>query len=170
MVFLRLSLHKTSDILVPQNIMLRKIKQELAQGKTLLQFGFLQAFGRTAGMVIPLILAKFFSKDLFGRYSLTEMIIYFFVAFLITSTKAPFIVCANQERTSSGRINKAFTVQTVLLLASLFLFLAVSVIFRKPLTTFAKISTAQLFSGDDLQGFHRQPFFGLESENKVRSC
>jgi len=141
--------------------MLRKIKQELAQGKTLLQFGFLQAFGRTAGMVIPLILAKFFSKDLFGRYSLTEMIIYFFVAFLITSTKAPFIVCANQERTSSGRINKAFTVQTVLLLASLFLFLAVSVIFRKPLTTFAKISTAQLlFVGVGFLGMTFKDFIG----------
>ena len=124
--------------------MFGKVKEELTQGKTLLQFGFLQATGRTVAMLTPLVVAKFFSKDLFGRYALSEMIIYFFVGFLITSTKAPFIVCASQERTNSGKINKAFTVQTILLLTSLFLFMVVSVVFKKPLTTFAKISATQL--------------------------
>lgn len=161
MVFLRLSPHRTSDILVPWNIMLRKIKQELAQGKTLLQFGFLQAFGRTVAMLTPLVVAKFFSKDLFGRYSLSEMIIYFFVAFSVTSTKAVFVVCANQERTTTGKINKSFTVQTIFLLTSLLLFLAVGVIFEKPLTTFAQISTMQLlFVGLGFLGVAFKDFIG----------
>ncbi len=125
--------------------MLEGIRQEFKRGRTLLQFGFLQVLGRIVAMLMPLVVAKFFSKDLFGRYSLSEMVIFFFVAFLVTSIKTAFVVCANQERAGSGRINKSFTAQSIFALVSVFLFLAVGVIFGKYLMMFAKISGADLF-------------------------
>ncbi len=41
-------------------IILNKIKREMAEGKTLLQFGFLRAVGQSLAMIEPLIVAKFF--------------------------------------------------------------------------------------------------------------
>jgi len=124
--------------------MWQKIRNELNQGKTFLQFGSLQTFSHVITNLTPLVAAKLFSKDLFGRYSLSETIIFFFVAFLITSTQNPFIVHANRERTGSGKINKSFTAQTILLLIGVLVSLATGIIFRKPLMIFARISSTEL--------------------------
>jgi O-antigen/teichoic acid export membrane protein len=124
--------------------MLRKIKEELKQGKTLLEFGFLKGIGQTFGMSAPLVIAKFFSPELFGSYSLAKMIVFFFTSLLIASAQTPFIVFANQERVKTGRINKSFSVQCTFLLVSVFAFLLINLVFNKAIIAFAQISGGDL--------------------------
>lgn len=121
--------------------MLRRIKREFAEGKTLLQFGILTALGQA---LLPLIVAKFFSPDLFGQYSLAKMIMFFFLTLLVSSAQAPFIVFANQEKTQSGKINKTFSVQCVFLVFSFFIFATSILFFGRAISAFAKISYIDL--------------------------
>lgn len=124
--------------------MLQKIKQELEQGKTLLQFGFLKATGQALGMIAPLVVARFFSPELFGSYSLAKMIVFFFSTLLIASSQRPFIVFANQERAQSGKINKSFSVQCTFLAFSMLAFLSLNLIFNKAIVAYAQISPTDL--------------------------
>jgi O-antigen/teichoic acid export membrane protein len=124
--------------------MLKKLKSEFAQAKTLLGFTMLQTTGQTAGMAIPLVIAWLFSKEMWGRYSFCEPVIFFFSALLILSAKPPFIVYANQERSKTGSIRKTFSIQCIFLAASVFLFFAVILIGIHPITTFAKITKTEL--------------------------
>lgn len=132
--------------------MLRKIKQELKEGKTLLQFGFLRATGQALGMIAPLVIAKFFAdaltKDaaekLYGSYSLAKMTVFFFSTLLIASCQTPFIVFANQERGQTGKINKTFSVQLSFFLLGFFIFFAVTLPFSKYIAALAKISRVDL--------------------------
>jgi O-antigen/teichoic acid export membrane protein len=121
--------------------MLGRIKREFAEGKTLLQFGALTATGQA---LLPLIVAKFFSPELFGQYSLAKMIMFFFLTLLVSSAQAPFIVFGNQEKAQSGRINKAFSVQLVFLVFSFFIFAMSTLFFGRFITAFAKISFVDL--------------------------
>jgi O-antigen/teichoic acid export membrane protein len=147
--------------------MLRKIKQELKQGKTLLRFGFLKATGQALGMIAPLVIAKFFSEELFGSYSLAKMIVFFFSTLLIASCQAPFIVFANQEKAKTGKINKTFSIQCGLLVFSIIAFLSLNMIFSKPITAFARISFTELlfmslaFIGIAVKSFMNNLFMGL---------
>ncbi len=124
--------------------MLQKIKQELKEGKTLLQFGFLKATGQALGMIAPLVIAKFFSPALFGSYSLAKMIVFFFSTLLIASSQRPFIVFANQERVQTGKINKSFSVQCTFLAFSMLAFLSLNLIFNKAIVAYAQISRTDL--------------------------
>jgi len=126
-------------------MMLTKIKQQFVEGKTLLQFTFLRATGQCLTMAVPLIIAKFFSPELFGRYSLAKMIIFFFTMLSIGSLQTPFIVFANEERAKNSKINKAFSAQCVFLILSLCTFLVLILLLNKPIAAFAKISRADLF-------------------------
>ena len=127
-----------------RNIMFHKIKQELKKGKSLLQFGFLKAIGQALVMIAPLVIAKFFTEELFGSYSLAKMVVFFFTSLLIASAQAPFIVFANQERAKSGKINKSFTAQCIFLLVSVFGFLFITMVFNRAIIAFAQISSADL--------------------------
>ena len=125
--------------------MLERIKQEAIQGKTLLKFVTLKAAGETLGMLAPLIIAKFFSRSLFGSYSLAKMVVFLFVAVLISSTQAPFVVYAGKELNNTGKINKTFTIQCVFLAVSLIVFLAIVLAFNSFIMSFAQVSRANLF-------------------------
>lgn len=124
--------------------MLRRIRQELKQGKTLLQFGLLKVTGQALGMIAPLVVAKLFSPELFGSYSLAKMIVFFFSTLLIASSQRPFIVFANQERAQTGKINKSFSVQCTFLAFSMLAFLSLNLIFNKAIVAYAHISTTDL--------------------------
>lgn len=126
-------------------VMLRRIKEELSQGKTLLQFGFLSATGQALGMVGPLVVAKFFSPELFGRYSLAKMIVFFFSSLLMSSSQMPFVVHANQERAESGMINKSFSVQCTFFALGLCIFAVIALLLGKQIMLFAKINRVDLF-------------------------
>jgi O-antigen/teichoic acid export membrane protein len=147
--------------------MLSRIKQQLKQGKTLITFTSLQATGEALGMVAPLVVAKFFSEDLFGRYSLAKMVVFFFTSVLIASAQAPFIVYATQERDKTGKINKSFSVQCVFLAFSIITFLSLNLIFNKALAAFVGVSPADLtfvslaFIGIALKTFFSNLFMAL---------
>jgi O-antigen/teichoic acid export membrane protein len=121
--------------------MLQKIKQELKQGKTLLQFGLLKGTVELA----PLVIAGLFSPELFGSYSLAKMVVFFFVSLLLSSAETPFIVFANQERAKTGKINKAFSVQCIFWISCLCIFSAIVLPLNKYIAAFAKISGTDLF-------------------------
>ncbi len=124
--------------------MLRRIKQDFEQSKTLLQFSLIQAIGQGFGTIAPLVIAKFFSEDLFGSYVLASMIVFFFLTVLITSAQIPFIVFANQERVKTGKINKSFSVQCIFMVFSIAAFLSLSFVFNRHIKSFAKISSTDL--------------------------
>ncbi len=152
--------------------MLSKMKKELAEGKTFLQFGFLQTLGQIISMLIPLVIAKLFSPEAFGRYSLSEMILFLFVSFAVTSTTTSFVVFANRERADLGKINKSFTFQISLLTAGLAVFLTGAAIFRNLLINFASISLKELIFiclavlGMVLKEFTANLFLGLNMRLK----
>jgi O-antigen/teichoic acid export membrane protein len=123
---------------------LQTIKYNINQGKTLLTFGFLQAVGQALGMIAPLVIAGFFSKDLFGRYSLAWMVVFFFVSLLSTASQAPFIVYANQEREETGRINRSFTIQAWFLAGGTAVFLLLMLAFGKLVMVYAGITATEL--------------------------
>lgn len=125
--------------------MLERIKRELKEGKTFLQFGFLKGLGQGLGMIAPLVVAKFFEPDLFGSYSLAKLVVFFFTTLLISSSQTPFIVLANQEKAGSDRINKTFSAQCLFFLLSCILFTAAVGIFNQQLVVFAKITTGDLW-------------------------
>ena len=134
--------------------MLRRIRQEFKQGKTLLQFGFLKGFGQALGLIAPLVIARYFASPgvpnetaeaLYGNYSLAKMVMFFFAALLITSTQAPFVVFANQERAKNGKINKAFSVQLTFIILSFCIFFAVIVPSGKYIADLAGINRGDLF-------------------------
>ncbi len=124
--------------------MLRRIKHELEQGKTLITFTSLQATGQVLGMIAPLVVAKFFSPELFGNYALARMIAFFFLTLLISSSQTPFVVFANEERTKSAKINKTFSVQCTFLTAGFCIFTVITLLFNKQLAQFAEISRTDL--------------------------
>lgn len=134
--------------------MLDKVKKELRVGKTFLQFVIPKTLGQGLAMIMPLAIARFFSEELFGSYSLARMIIFFFTTLLISSAQTPFIVFANQERAATGKINKTFSVQCLVLFTSLVFFIILSTVFREQILSFTKISEAELV-------FLRLAFIGI---------
>jgi len=139
--------------------MLRRIKHELKQGKTLITFTSLQAVGQALGMIAPLIVAKFFSPELFGSYALARMIAFFFLTLLISSSQIPFIVFANEERGRSDKINRTFSVQCTFLGVSFCMFTAILLLLGKQIMQFAAIDRVDLlfvllaFAGLSLKSF-----------------
>lgn len=131
-------------MLRPQIVMLQRIKHNLRQGQTLLAFTSLQVGGQALGMIAPLVIAKFSSEAVFGRYSLARMIVFFFTSTLIASTQSPFVVYANQERERTGRISRSFTVQCLFFVVGLALYIVVNGLFAGPITAFADIATSEL--------------------------
>ena len=119
--------------------MLKRFKREIKEGKTFLQFSFLKAFGNCLAMILPLVVAKLFSEELFASYCLAKMVVFFFSVLIMASLRTPFVVFANQERTQTDKINKTFSVQCLLLLISLTSGCVAAVVFARPLAAFAKI-------------------------------
>ena len=140
--------------------MLRLIRQELKQGKALLQFGFLKGLGQGLGMLAPLVIAEYFAgegvlgEELFGSYSLAKTVVFFFTMILIASTQVPFIVFANQEKAKTGKINKAFSIQSTFLILSFCIFLAITLSLSKYIVKFAQINRGDLL-------FILLAFFGI---------
>ena len=125
--------------------MLQRVKLEFKQGESLLKFGFLKAAGQVFGMAAPLVIAKYFSPELFGSYSLAKMVVFFFLSLLISSFQSPFIVFANQEMVQTGKINKSFSVQCACFFVGVIVFLILGAVFNKAITGFAKITSVNLF-------------------------
>lgn len=120
--------------------MLGKIKKQLNEGKTLLQFSFL----KTLGLITPLIIARFFSEDLFGTYTLAKLVMFCFTAMLITPPQVPFVVFASKERAETGKINKSFSIQLVFFVFAVFLYSGIALLFNRRICAFIGISPVDL--------------------------
>jgi O-antigen/teichoic acid export membrane protein len=116
--------------------MLEKIRRQFIEGKTLVQFGFFKALG----LITPLIIARFFSEDLFGTYSLAIPVVFCFMAMLITPPQTPLVVFASKERTETGKINKSFSIQCVLFVFAIFLYTVIALIFNRRICTFIGVT------------------------------
>lgn len=125
--------------------MLKTIQDEFNRASGLLKFTSLRALGQALGMLVPLIVAKFFASDVFGSFSLARMIIFFFVSLLIAAGQAPFVVYASQEKKQTGKINKSCSIQLLFLGVSLVLFAIIAGLFGTPLAKFAGITKIELF-------------------------
>jgi O-antigen/teichoic acid export membrane protein len=154
MGMLKLNRRTIGGILVARNMMFRKVKQELTQAKTLLQFGFIKGTGQAFGLIAPFVIAGYFSRaelaeetaeGLYGSYSLAKMVVFFFSTLLIGASQAPFIIFANQEKVRSGRINKAFSVQSIFLVLSFGIFVAITLPLNKYIMRFAQITRGDLY-------------------------
>jgi len=124
---------------------LNKIRGELAESRTFLQFGFLATLGQGLGMITPLIIAKFLTPELLGNYYLTKTAVFFFTTLLLSYMQTPFVVFAGQEREKTGRINKSFSVQCIFYAFSTVIFLFAVLFGGKVITGFAKIPIRDLF-------------------------
>lgn len=112
----------------------------------MLSFSLIKLVGQGFSLLAPLLIAKFLSPSLFGGYSLSKTIIFFFSSLLIASAQTPFIVNANQERNLSGKINKSFSVQIIFLIISISIYILVNLVLGKYLQNFAGITRLELFS------------------------
>ena len=144
----------------------------LRQSRTFLTFGFIQSTGQVLGTIAPLVAAKYFAgggstEAVFGSYSLSAMVLFFFIAVLISSTQSPFIVHANQEREKTGRISKSFTAQCIFVATGVALFVILNTVFHGAITAFAEISTRELafvslaFAGMAIKAFFSNVFMAL---------
>lgn len=124
---------------------LSKIKTELAEGRTFLLFGFLKFLGQGLGMIAPLVIARFFSEDMFGKYTLAKLVVFFFVTLLVTISQTPFIVFSGRERAETGKINKSFSIQFAFFIFSIVLFAVLALLFNRRICRFAEVSNVELF-------------------------
>ncbi len=95
-------------------------------------------------MIVPLLVAKFFSPETFGSFTLARMIIFLLIALFIEASQTPFIVHATQERKQTGKINKSFSIQCLFWAVSLCLFIILTGIFKSYVIRFANITEADL--------------------------
>ena len=123
---------------------LQTIIREIQQGKTLVAFLGLRMLGEGLTTVGPLVVASRLSPATFGSYTLAKMVLFLFLALLVTPSQTPFIVLASQERQRDGTMNKTFSVQLAFFAAALILFVLLTVALRGPLTAFAEIGPTDL--------------------------
>ncbi|MFA5553079.1 MAG: polysaccharide biosynthesis C-terminal domain-containing protein [Phycisphaerae bacterium] len=154
--------------------MLSKIKQEISQSKTFLQFGLLNALGKSFGIFIPFIIAVFFSPAVLGQYYLTKAVLFFFTTLLLSYIQTPFVVMAGQEREKTGKINKSFTAQLILYIFSLTLFFLIATFAGNIIADFAKISLYELlFAAMAFIGFALKTFICdlfLAADQRLRNA
>ncbi|MFA6186035.1 MAG: polysaccharide biosynthesis C-terminal domain-containing protein [Phycisphaerae bacterium] len=147
--------------------MLKKLKSEFTQAKYLLSFLTLQTVGQAVTMAVPMVIAGLFSKELYGRYSISETLIFFFVTLFLTSSRTAVIVYANQERAETGLIGKTFSVQFAFLMAGVIAFVIIFIVFQRYLRMFAGVTLEELillglaFLGWTIKDFIVTIFFAL---------
>lgn len=118
-------------------------------------------------MAVPLVVAWIFSKEMYGRYSMSETLIFFFATLFITSGRTAVIVYANQEQTKTGAIGKTFSIQLLFFVAGAITFIILFIIFQTSLKTFTGGSSKDLiflglaFLGWAVKDFIVTVFFAL---------
>ncbi|HEY9205614.1 MAG TPA: oligosaccharide flippase family protein [Candidatus Methanoperedens sp.] len=147
--------------------MINKLLDELYQSKTFLRFTLLKIFGQLISFSIPLMIAKIFSPEKFGSYSLIMLILFFFTSVFIFSFQTPFIAFAIEEYQNSSKINKTFSIQLFFFVVSIILFLISIFNFKSYIINFSNISDKQLiyfflaYLGIGLNSFVENLFLAL---------
>ncbi|RKY09256.1 MAG: hypothetical protein DRP56_02885 [Planctomycetota bacterium] len=124
--------------------MFNAVKRELDLARKLMAFSILRLIAQVVGIGLPLLIAKFFSEQIFGSFSLTKMIVFLAVTFTTGITRTPFIVYASEEIEESGKINKTFSIQLIFLFCGIITATIAFLVFHTPIAKFAGITTTDL--------------------------
>jgi O-antigen/teichoic acid export membrane protein len=124
--------------------MLGLIRKRLQEGRSLLVFSAVTMTDRALGVVLPLVVAKWFAPGLFGSYSLARMIVFAIAALTMSSAQPAFIVQAGRELRDGGAIRRTFSSQCLFLVLSIVLFLPALLLLRGQVAAFAGISVAEV--------------------------
>ena len=140
----------------------------------MLGFASLQAVGQVLTMAVPLLIAKTLTPDAFGRYSFSEIILFFCSTLFFTSAKTAIVVTANQELVQTGKICKTFAAHLLFLIAAICGTFLLLIIFQKPLRHFAAINASELlWLGMAVVGWVMKDFLAtlqLSMNQKLRSA
>ena len=113
-----------------------KLKEDIKQGRKFLSFIGIKTIGEIFAFLVPLVLANFLKPDLFGSFSLFNMILFFGMSIFIGPVFAPFIIESNKEIKSTGKSKKTFTSVILYLISSISLFLIIFSFFGKEIIHF----------------------------------
>jgi O-antigen/teichoic acid export membrane protein len=105
----------------------------------LILFSILSLIGQGIGTLLPLFIAKIFTPESFGVFSLSLLITFFFLALLINPTQTPFIIASLKEKGESGKINKSLSVQLLFFTSSIVIFLILFLMFKNQIVIFVNI-------------------------------
>lgn len=125
--------------------MINKLKNELIRSRDFLSFSILKIFGQGITFIVPLLIAKILSPGGFGSYSLSIMIVFFFMSVFIGSSQIPFVVIANEESKATQKINRSFSVQLLFFLASTIFVSFLIFAFDDLILSFTELTSRQLF-------------------------
>ncbi len=90
--------------------MLDLIKTSIKANREILHFSFISIIGNMLTAFVPLLIAKKLNPIGFGSYSLGMALIFFFIAFFVSSMQTPCIISASRELQLSNKINYTFSV------------------------------------------------------------
>ncbi len=110
------------------------------------QFGLISIVSQLIAFLIPLAIARFFSPELFGKYSLAIMTAMFLLAFFINSSQTPFIIYASQELKTSSKMNKSFSIKVAFNLFSVAIVGLILSLFNGPISKFIGMSPTEIYS------------------------
>lgn len=108
--------------------------------RTFLSYSFLGIFSQVLSAIPPFVIAVQISTSEYASYSLTKMIILFFIAFFFTSSQTPFIINAQREYAKTQKISKTMFIQFSIFLIGLFAVISIQLFFHKSFQRFADIS------------------------------
>ncbi len=123
---------------------LESAKRNFKEARTLLVFSSIGTLSQGLGAILPLIIAKSFAPETFGKFSLARMTIFFFLAIAISSTRSPFIVFAGKERTARHKINRTFTVQLLFVALTIIAVAAIFTVWQNSIASFIGVETKLL--------------------------
>jgi O-antigen/teichoic acid export membrane protein len=118
------------------------VKKTLAfSRKESAHFLFLTLAAQGLSSIAPFLVAKILSPEIFGQYSLSLMVAFLFLSFLIGSFKTPFIVHLGMEHKARGKINRTILGWLMSYLVCIPLYIVAMLVFKNPIGEFTGLGT-----------------------------
>lgn len=118
------------------NFLIRKIKKS----KEFLSFMIIKISAQGIDFIVPLIIAKVLTPELFGSFSLFKMMIFLGVAVFIEPIISPFTIESNKEHAERNKSNRTFTSVIMYIGISTLLFSMLFIFFGKYVIEFTGLS------------------------------
>jgi O-antigen/teichoic acid export membrane protein len=116
------------------------IKKIYESNKKFFSYSLIGILSQALTAIPPFVIALQLSTSEYGSYSLSKMIMLFFVALLFTSSKTPFIINAQKEYSKSSKISKTFALQGIIYILSILLVLVSQFFLYDYFLSFAEIT------------------------------
>ncbi len=121
------------------------VKNEWTQGKTLISYGTLKAGGLGFSFLIPILLAAFLTPEVLGIYSLGMMIVYLFNTVTVLSSSSPTVIYGIEELSESNTIARTITSRSVILLIASVIFIAAVFLLKNQIISFTQLTRLQTY-------------------------